>query len=392
MTRRPAEHGPTVLQLRSEFRDNGPGTQALTLGKELRQRGYRVVYAASGGVLVPDILDAGFAFHRIESLAVDRRGIVDVARSILALRRLVRSERPDVIHAHNAASIMMAAIGARLAFSRPRLVQSVRGLELRPGYGWRNRIYTINPAQLLAVSEFTKRELVSAGAHANRITVTFNGADLDRFDPDTVDGDRIRAEFGLDGRRLVGHVGNFSGWKGQDVLVRALAMLGASHPDVHLVLVGDGPERANVQQLAGSLGLESRVTFPGLRRDIPEFQAAFDLYCQPSTQGEMFPNAIVEAMAMANPWVGSDLSGLSELTVDGQAGDVVQPGNVEALAAKIGERLVDADDLVRRGAIARRFVEENLTVARVTDRVERAYGLAARPVVASSDRGDVRNR
>lgn len=387
MTLEDPEERHRILQIRSEFRDNGPGTQALTLGKELRRRGHEVQFAASGGILVPEIVDAGFQFHKIEPLAVQRRGPGDVLRAIYELRRLIRREMPDVVHAHNAASLMIAALGAKLAFRSPRLVQSVRGLELRPAYGWRNGIYRLNPAQLLAVSDFTKRELIRAGAQQDCITVTYNGVDIERFDPTTVDSNCVRAEFGLHGKLVVGHVGNFSGWKGQDVLVRAAARICDRYPAIHVLLVGDGPDLERVQRLAESLDAGQRVTFTGLRRDIPEIQAALDLYCQPSTQGEMFPNAIVEAMAMANSWVGSDISGLAELSVDGLAGDVVPPGNPELLADKIAERLASPAELQRRGAVGRRFVEENLTVARVTDRVEYAYGFHGKQVrqVAADD-------
>ena len=130
--------------------------------------------------------------------------------------------------------------------------------------------------------------------------------------------------------------------------------------------------------LAESLQVDDIVSFPGFRRDIPAFQAAFDLYAQPSTQGEMFPNAIVEAMAMRNCWVGSDLSGLSELSANGAAGSLVPPGDLEALTDSVAALLAAPQTLRSRGDDARRFVEQNLTVADVVDRVEAAYREAAR--------------
>ncbi len=364
-----------VLQIRSEFRDNGPGSQALTLARELRSRDHEVIFAASGGELVDEIRNSGFDFSRIETLAVDRRGLGDVLSTLKQLRKLIKKHKPDVIHGHNAASIVLAAIAARTAGIRAKYVQSVRGVELRRGYQWRNLIYRINPARLLAVSEFTKRELVSLGAKADNIHVTFNGVDLQRFDPDVVKGDQVRNEFNLGEGPVIGHVGNFSGWKGQELLVRSAAELRQRFPNLRFVLVGKGPALNAAQKLARELGVEDTVVFPGFRRDIPEFQACFDIYCQPSTQGEMFPNAIIEAMAMRNCWIGSNLSGLGELSAAGDAGDLVAPGDQDGLTRAICSLLERPDAIESRGIAARQFVEDNLTIAKVVDRVEAVYRL-----------------
>ncbi len=337
------------------------------------------MFVASGGVLAQEIRDDGFEFFTIATLAVDRRSPIDIVRTILSMRRIFKEQRPDVIHAHNAASIMLAAVAAVSVGLKPALIQSVRGIELRATHQWRNWIYRINPAILLAVSEFTKRELVAIGARPQRIRVTYNGVDPEKFNPDRIERKTVRAELGLREDELaIGHVGNFSGWKGQDVLVHALAILKRKGHAVQVVFVGDGPARLAAEEAAEKHGVREAVQFLGFRRDIPEVQAAIDIYCQPSTEGEMFPNAIVEAMAMGNCWVGSDISGLGELTVNGDAGDLVPAGDAYALAAALDLRLSNVKDLRNRGVAARRFVLDNLTVERVVDRIASAYKEAQR--------------
>ena len=143
--------------------------------------------------------------------------------------------------------MLLAATAARTAFIRAGYVQSVRGIELRATHQWRNWIYRINPAELLAVSAFTRDQLLKLGARANRIHITYNGVDLERFDPGVVDGAGIRAEFGLGDGPVIGHVGNFSGWKGQDLLVRVAASLRQSVPGLRVVLVGKGPALDDVR-------------------------------------------------------------------------------------------------------------------------------------------------
>src|SRR6185295_6992093 len=129
---------------------------------------------------------------------------------------------------------------------------------------------------------------------------------------------------------VIGSVGAFDGWKGQDVLVRAMPALRQLNPGVKLVFVGDGPTRKSVEELAAQLGVAERVTFLGFRTDIPDILAGIDIYSLPSVQGEMFPNSILEAMSMGKPWVGSDISGLSELTAEGRAGLLCVPSSVES--------------------------------------------------------------
>lgn len=362
-----------ILQIRSEFRDNGPGSQALTLARELRTRGHEVAFAASGGELHQEITDDGFTFHEIPSLAVTKRNLIDVMHSILALRRVLRLERPEIVHGHNAASIMMAYMAALSTMYSAKYVQSVRGIELRDTHQWRNWIYRISPAELLAVSEFTRDQLVNIGAKPSRIHITYNGVDLSRFDPVAVTGKKIREEFRLGDGIVTGHVGNFSGWKGQELLVRAAAALREEFPSARWVLVGKGPAHEEVKALASTLGVSDIVVFPGFRRDIPEFQAAFDLYSQPSTQGEMFPNAIVEAMAMQNCWVGSDISGLAELADEGRTGLLVEPGDLDGLITAFRSHFADPDAIRNRGLAARKLVEAKLTVNQVVDRVVRVY-------------------
>lgn len=365
-----------ILQIRSAFEDSGPGTQSLTIATELRRRGHDVTFASSGGLLEPKIRDAGFPFVVIPTLGLDRRDPWSTMRAVRAVGRLLRERDIEVVHAHNAATAWVAFLASKLAFHPVRLVHSVRGIELRETHQWRNLVYRAYPARMIAVSDFTRRELVRLGARADRIHVSYNGVDLERFDPDRVDGSAIRREFGLEGATVVGHVGAFSGAKGQQNIVRMVHRLRDRHPSLRALMVGIGEAKAGVEALARELGVEDRVVFAGFRTDIPPFQAAFDVYVQPSTYGEMFPNAILEAMAMRNPWVGSDLSGLGEMTADGAAGTVVAPDDVDAFAAAVEPLVADPELRRRMGLRGRREVEERFTIGRVIDRIEKVYAIA----------------
>jgi glycosyltransferase involved in cell wall biosynthesis len=363
-----------VLQIRSAFEDSGPGTQSLTIGVELRRRGYHVDFAAAGGPLFELIAERGFQTFNIPGLALDRRDPLSTVQTAFQLAEILRGHRYDVIHSHNAASTFISYFASRLAGLRPNIVRSVRGIEVRDTHQWRNWLYRFYPATMLAVSEFTRNELIRVGASPSRILVSYNGVDLARFNPDEHDGTAIRKALHIGEDLIFGHIGAFSGWKGQEVLVDAFASVRHRLPPSHIVFVGDGPARAPVEAQVRRLGLTDTVHFAGFRTDVEQFHAAFDVYCQPSTQGEMLPNAILEAMSMGTPWVGSDISGLSEMTASGRAGLLSAPGDIAGLATQL-ERL--ANDRALRatmGAVARKEVEAKFTIQAVVDCLERAYG------------------
>jgi L-malate glycosyltransferase len=365
-----------ILQMRSEFEDSGPGTQALTIARELRERGHDVEFLGCGGALQSEIEDAGFGFHVVPGFRFGERGPLRSVKAINSIAEVIRDQQIELIHGHNAASVQLAYLATLRNARRLPLVQSVRGVELRKWFQWRNWIYKISPAQLLAVCEFTRRTLVGFGVPADKITVTYNGIDPSRFNPETVDRNAKRTEFGLNEKVVVGHIGAMNGFKGQELLVEAIARVKDRYPQVAALLVGDGPSRELIERRAKELGVDDRVHFAGMRFESPEFHAGFDIYSQPSVKGEMFPNSIIEAMSMRTPWIGSDISGLSEMTANSQAGWVTAPGDVDALADNLAKLLESNELRQTRGEIGYREVCERFTIQHVVSRIERVYEVA----------------
>jgi glycosyltransferase involved in cell wall biosynthesis len=375
-----------ILMVRSVLADNGPGSQSHTIAVELRRRGHRVAFVSSGGAFAPIIEASGFAVHQIPGLAHDQHNPRAIAGAVRGLMRIIRAQQPDVIHGHNAAATACAFIAGLLCGRRIPCVTSVRGVEERETHGWRNGIWKCLPGMLIGVCEKTRQRLIGFGVPPARIAVSYNGVDTARFDPALVSRNDVRRSLGLEGRVVVGLTGAMVGpdfldgpSKGQKQLVEALARLRESHPDLAVLLVGDGPRRAEVERAAAALGVAERVVFAGQRFDIPEMLSAMDIYCLPSLWGEFFPNSILEAMCMGLPWVGSDIAGLPELTAGGEAGRVVPPGDVAALAAGLAELAGDAALRAARGARARREVLERFTIARVVDRIGDSYHRAGVP-------------
>ncbi len=364
-----------ILQTRSGFEDNGPGSQSLTIATELRKRGHNVEFAASQCVMIDQIIQAGFVFNKCDGMSRDKRNIFNFIKSIFFIRNLIKEKSIDVIHAHNATSAIAAFCAKLMLKKKVRVFHSVRGIELRPNYKWRNWIYKVYPIHMFAVCQFTKNELIKLGANKKNITVTYNGVNLTKFDIKKANKDKIRKEFGIPKKDIIiGHVGAMStNTKGQHVLIQAFSMLCKEYTNIRLVFVGDGESLASFKSLAKQLEIQDRIIFTGRRFDIPDMQSAFDIFCLTSIWGEMFPNAILEAMSMGNPWIGSDISGLSELTAQNKAGIVIPPGDVKSIYYEI-KILIDNESLrLDRGKMAYNEVINKFTIDKVVDRIEKAY-------------------
>lgn len=372
-----------ILTVRSTLPDMGPGTQPLTIARQMRDRGHETVFASAGGSYAPAVTDAGFTLELIPELAPDRHDPVSIARAIGALAGVIRRYRPDVVHGHNAAATVCAYTAGLLAGRRLPCATSVRGVEERDSHQWRNGIWKFTPGVLLGVCEKTRQRLLAFGCPPEKIHVTYNGIDLARFDPALQDRAAARRELGLEGRTVVGVTGAMTGpeeldgpGKGQHHLVRALDLLRDECPDLSVLLVGDGPARHKVEAVVAECGLEDRVVFAGRRFDIPHLLSAMDIYALPSIHGEFFPNSIIEAMSFGLPWVGADIAGLSELTAEGEAGWVVPPGDFTALADRLRPLVQDPDRRRQRGARGRAEVEQRFTIGKVSDRILAGYRAA----------------
>lgn len=372
-----------ILTVRSTLPDMGPGTQPLTIARHMRERGHETVFATAGGPYMPVVREAGFKVVVVPELAPDKHQPASIVRAVFALAAVIRREQPDVIHGHNAAATICARIAGLLAGRAIPCATSVRGVEERDSHQWRNGVWKRTPGILLGVCEKTQQRLLSFGCSPEKIVVTYNGIDPSRFDPAAHDGAAARAEFGLEGKVVVGTTGAMTGpedldgpGKGQHVLVKAVARLREQYPDLHVLLVGDGPARGKVEQVVRDLNMDDRVVFAGMRFDVPRLLGAMDIYALPSTHGEFFPNSIIEAMCMGLPWVGSTIAGLSELTANGEAGQVTPPWDVDALAASLSPLVGNPALRAARGARGRREVEERFTIDKVTDRILSGYRAA----------------
>ena len=262
-----------------------------------------------------------------------------------AVRHALATFGPDVIHAHQPTA-PSTGLWAMLEARAPVVGTFHSGAT-------RARLYDLAaPVLRRAARRLAVRIAVSERAAAferarigGEFRIVPNGVDVQRF------ATAIPAELGP-GRKLL-FVGRLDERKGFPVAVAAFAELAATRPDLHLVVVGDGPERSALDTLPTAL--RARVTMLGHvpNVELPPIHAACDLYLGPATGGESFGIVVVEAMAAGLPVVASDTPGYDEVVTDAAEGLLVPPRDAGALAGAAG-RVLDDPDLAARLAAAGR--------------------------------------
>jgi glycosyltransferase involved in cell wall biosynthesis len=301
-------------------------------------------------------------------------------RKLPWLIQLIRRERPHIVHTHLTAASVLGRLSAAMC-GTPVVIQH----DHSGANHWKsspflfalfwpidralNRFTDHTIACSQWVSRFDKRV---RGIPGDKLTVVHNYVDLQRFDPALYDASEPRRTLGPPEQTVVGTVGRLSKVKGIEYALKAAKLVVSEGWDIRLVVVGDGPLRAELESHADELGIRDRVLFTGYRQDVPLLMKAFDIFVLPSVS-EPFGMVVAEAMAMGKPVVASDVGGVSEMVVDGRNGLLVAPGDSTALAEAMRQLLNDEELVNELGSNGRRTVEEQFDLDTMVRRTENVY-------------------
>jgi len=210
---------------------------------------------------------------------------------------------------------------------------------------------------------------------AHRLATVYNGLDTEEVQPRRRRHE-VRAELGVrENTPVIFMVGRLALQKNYPLFLRVMAQLREANPDLIGLVAGQGPLQAELQSLAGSLGLTEGVRFLGPRDDIPDLMVAADIVVLTS-DWEGFPNTLLEAMWLERPVVATDVGGCREVVDDGETGFLVPPGDGEALVAAC-QRLLDEPVLRERmGAAGRQRVLDQFTAEHLVEATLDQYAVA----------------
>lgn len=286
--------------------------------------------------------------------------LLEFAYNIVAVPRLwsaIRRHRPDAIYERYnlfslAGSLLRGFCGTPLMLEVNAPIceerAAVDGLALRRFAAWTQRTAWRRADHALPVTKVLADYLRREGVAEERILVIPNGVDTERFAA-LPERQSAKQRLGLGGRLVLGFTGFVRPWNGLDRVIDLLAVSGASL-DLHLLLVGDGPARAELEQRARQAGVGDRMTITGVvpREQVGKYLAAFDIALQPGVTAYASPLKLFEYMAAELPIIAPDTSNVREILTDRVDALLIDPARGEALAAAVME-------LCRDGALRRRL-------------------------------------
>ena len=269
------------------------------------------------------------------------QGLGSLGQLLPLIGRVVRlSHNYDLIYANTQKALVVGALASFL--SRRPLVYHLHDILSTEHFSRTNLSIAVTLANhfaslVIANSKASQVAFLEAGGRSDIIDVVYNGFEPELYQSDESTVSQLKKQLGLDGRFIVGHFSRLSPWKGQHILIEALAHC---PEDVTAILVGDAlfGEQDYVQQLqerVAELGLEERVQFLGFRSNIPQLMAVCDLVAHTSTAPEPFGRVIVEAMLCGRPVVAAQSGGAVELVESGLTGFLIPPGEPQQLAQVI---------------------------------------------------------
>jgi len=291
------------------------------------------------------------------------RMMIEELPTAVALARVIRQERPDVVHLANGVRANYdGLVAARL--TRTPVVCHVKGFEK---YSPRERRASARLDAVVCMTEAILSHCRANGIGARRNLVIYDAVDEAGFRAER-EPRAVRAELGLEAATpCIGIVGNIQEWKGQAVVVEAMARVHAAVPDARCLLIG-GAHRAGAQyeralrQRIAELNLQDVVRFTGFRSDVADVMNALDIVVHASVRPEPFGRVILEGMLLGKAVVAAAAGGVPELIADGETGFLCPPGDGAALAERLVLLLRDAEARRAAGTRAQRWARERFSL------------------------------
>lgn len=327
--------------------------QVSTLADQLGRRGHDV------SLLALYTLDPHWNLVskvKFDVLTEKPKGLVSAGirftKAALALRRLLKKTNVDILYSFQGHNARLIAWLATRGMSNTQLVWGFQGAGRRNTSRARDWKVAL-PSHLgkwvsgsiplmIANSEAGYTHRKTSGYRCIKQLVINNGFDTDEFKPNSEPRIRLRSEWKIKNEALIGIVGRLFVSKGHRIFLEAAALLRKERTDVRFVIVGDGPDKRELELLSHELGLKESVILPGARQDMPAVYNALDILCS-SSYSEGLPNVIGEAMACGVPCVVTDVGDSAKIV--GDEGIVVPVGDSQVLAKGLKTMLVKLNDI-----------------------------------------------
>jgi glycosyltransferase involved in cell wall biosynthesis len=358
-----------VLHTESSCGWGGQEIRILDEAQGMSSRGHEVgIVAPRESRIYEAALERGV---RVEALPIARKDL----SGLLAMRRWLKTHPVDVVNSHSSTDSWLAALACATLARAPALVRTRHVSAAIPDNLPTRWLYRRATIHVVTTGEALRLQLLrDNGLLPERVTSVPTGIDTGRFVP----GDREAARrlTGLpSGRRLIGIVATLRSWKGHRFLIEAVDGL---PPDIGLVIVGDGPQRRNIESSIRERGMAERVWLAGNQRDVLPWLQSLDVFALPSYANEGVPQALLQAMLCGLPCVTTTAGSIGEIARNGDTAIVVAAEDAADLRRGLEKALGDAEFGARLGRAARAHCAANFGAQTMLDRMERVFKNAAR--------------
>ena len=370
---------PAILQIVPRLDAGGAERTTIDVAGALVREGWRALVVCAGGRMVGELEAAGGEWIAMEAAS---KSPLTILSNAIRIKRIIARENVKLVHARSRAPAWSALIAARMA--GVPFIATYHGIYNASGAlkRWYNSVM-VRGAAAIANSEWTARHIAAEyGDLAKRVVVIPRGVDTHVFDPAGIAPDRVialRQTWKVrDGDIVVLLPGRLTRWKGQLVLIAALAQMkeAGTLARIHAVLAGDAQGRDTYETEVGhaiaAAGLQDRVVVAGHVQDMAGGYAAADIVVSASVEPEAFGRVPAEAGAMGKPVIATDHGGARETVLPGESGVLTPPGDARALATALERMIALGDDGRRRmGAAGRshilgRYTSERMCSATLT--------------------------
>ncbi len=311
---------------------NGWGGQEIRIfseTSELIERGNNVIIAAQPGSQLLDKANRAniptFSLHM-------SKGVNIIA--IYKLVRLIKKKNIDIIHTHSSVDSRTGGIAGKI--SGIPVVRS-RHISIPVSQSRLTWFQYMKLADKVITSgEFIRNTLIKENNMIpDHIVSIPAGADEKKYTNNAQVKD-VRKEFGLTSDQFViGMVSVLRSWKGHNYVIEAIKALKEEIPNIHLLVVGDGPKKNEILDLISQHSLDKYITLTGYQKDPIPFYKSMDVIILPSYAGEATSQTLPQAMLMGKPVISTDIGGLPEVVINNETGLVVPPKNSQAIASSI---------------------------------------------------------
>jgi glycosyltransferase involved in cell wall biosynthesis len=348
-----------VLHVEAGMHLYGGALQVVFLLRGLKERGVDCVLACPDGSAI-----AREAAPHARVVTLPMKGDLDVGL-LGRLRRLIREVHPDIVHLHSRrGSDIWGALAGRLEGVPVVLSRRVDNPEARWVVNLKYRLYD----EVVTISDGIRQVLLSEGVPADKLHCVLSAVDTQQYQPNRQHLDWFRDTFQIaPDERVIGMVAQFIQRKGHQTLLDALPAVFAQHPRTKVILFGQGPIRDEIQaRVQASPELAARVQLPGFRSDLDQILPCLDILAHPAFM-EGLGVSLLQAAACGVPLVGGRAGGIPEIIQPGLNGELIEPGDVNALASALNTLLASADLRQRYGESGRKWVETHFSIAAMVE-------------------------